>query len=179
MNAIRVSRRDFAKLSSIAAAGLVLGVPLDAETKNAAPQTFDLGTFVQIGTDGIVTVWITTSLLERSLGYATTEELNRLSRTLEGTVRQFYQRERDSLKQDALDGRVAPTTYGAPTQSQWPEAIRSFWESGEAERFGASGLSGESLELGRLGSAQARLQIGAPMLSLCEPVGKLAGAMAM
>ena len=51
------------------------------------------------------TIWITTSLLERSLGYATTGELDRLSRTLEGTVRQFYQRERDSLKREALDGR--------------------------------------------------------------------------
>ena len=92
------------------------------------------------------TVWITTTLLDRSLRYATTGELDRLSRTLEITGKQFYQRERDSLKQDALDGRVAPTTYGAATQSQWPEPIRSFWESGEAERFGASGLSGESLE---------------------------------
>ena len=92
------------------------------------------------------TVWITTTLLDRSLRYATTGELDRLSRTLEITAKQFYQRERDALKQDALDGRVAPTTYGAATQSQWPEPIRAFWESGEAERFGASGLSGESLE---------------------------------
>ena len=57
------------------------------------------------------TIWITTSLLERSLGYATTEELDRLSRTLEGTVRQFYQRERDALRREALDGRVAATSY--------------------------------------------------------------------
>ena len=51
------------------------------------------------------TIWITTSLLDRSLGYATTGELDRLSRTLEATVRQFYQREREALKQDALAGR--------------------------------------------------------------------------
>ena len=43
------------------------------------------------------TVWITTSLIDRSLGYATTGELDRLSRTLEATVRQFYQREREAL----------------------------------------------------------------------------------
>jgi nitrogen fixation/metabolism regulation signal transduction histidine kinase len=100
------------------------------------------------------TVWITTTLLDRSLRYATTGELDRLSRTLEITAKQFYQRERDALKQDALDGRVAPTTYGAATQSQWPEPIRSFWESGEAERFGASGLSGESLEYMRRAAGQ-------------------------
>ena len=38
------------------------------------------------------TVWITTSLLERSLGYATTGEFDRLSRTLEVTAKRFYVR---------------------------------------------------------------------------------------
>jgi hypothetical protein len=32
------------------------------------------------------TIWITTSLLDRSLGYATTGELERLSTMLEGTA---------------------------------------------------------------------------------------------
>ena len=59
----------------------------------------------------IATVWITTTLLDRSLGYATTGELDRLSRTLESTAKQFYQRERDALKQDALSGRTVPTMY--------------------------------------------------------------------
>ena len=43
---------------------------------------FIIATLMPLG----ATIWITTSLLERSLGYATTEELDRLSRTLEGTV---------------------------------------------------------------------------------------------
>ena len=54
----------------------------------------------------VATVWITTTLLDRSLRYATTGELDRLSRTLETTAKQFYQRERDALKQDALAGRT-------------------------------------------------------------------------
>ena len=41
---------------------------------------FIIATLMPLG----ATIWITTSLLERSLGYATTEELNRLSRTLKG-----------------------------------------------------------------------------------------------
>ena len=56
-------------------------------------------------------IWIASSLLDRSLGYATTGEVDRLSRTLEGTVRQFYQRERESLKLDATAGRVAPMHF--------------------------------------------------------------------
>jgi signal transduction histidine kinase len=92
------------------------------------------------------TVWITTSLLDRSLSYATTDELDRLSRTLEATVRQFYQREREALKQDALSGRAAPELYAAADAASWPEPVRAFWESGEAERFGTSGSGGDHVD---------------------------------
>ena len=92
------------------------------------------------------TVWITTTLLDRSLRYATTGELDRLSRTLESTAKQLYQRERAALKEDALAGRVRPTKYTAADASQWPESIRSFWESGEPERFGVSGAGGERVD---------------------------------
>jgi nitrogen fixation/metabolism regulation signal transduction histidine kinase len=92
------------------------------------------------------TVWITTSLIDRSLGFATTGELDRLSRTLEETVRQFYQRERDALKQDVLAGRVTPTSYVVADEARWPDAVRAFWASGEAERFGLSGNEGDHVE---------------------------------
>jgi two-component system nitrogen regulation sensor histidine kinase NtrY len=92
------------------------------------------------------TVWITTSLLDRSLGYATTGELDRLSKTLEATVRQFYQREREALKQDAMSGRATPTTYSVAQAAEWPDAVRAFWDSGETERFGLSGDSGDHVE---------------------------------
>jgi nitrogen fixation/metabolism regulation signal transduction histidine kinase len=92
------------------------------------------------------TVWITTTLLDRSLRYSTTGELDRLSRTLESTAKQFYQRERDALKEDALAGRTRPVIYAASNASQWPEPIRSFSESGETERFAVSGPNGERVD---------------------------------
>ena len=92
------------------------------------------------------TIWITTSLLDRSLGYATTGELDRLSRTLEATVREFYQRERDALKQDALAGRAAPMSYAVSDTANWPDAVRAFWDSGEVERFAVSGSSGDHVD---------------------------------
>ena len=92
------------------------------------------------------TVWITTSLLNRSLGYATTGELDRVSRTLEATVRQFYQRERDTLRSDALAGRVQPAIYVEAASATWPDPIRAFWESGENERFGLSGPGGDHVD---------------------------------
>jgi nitrogen fixation/metabolism regulation signal transduction histidine kinase len=103
---------------------------------------FLASTLVPLG----ATVWITTSLLERSLGYATTGELDRLSRTLESTAKQFYQRERDALREDALAGRTRPTVHAAPNATQWPEPVRSFWESGEAERFVVSGAGGDRVD---------------------------------
>jgi nitrogen fixation/metabolism regulation signal transduction histidine kinase len=92
------------------------------------------------------TVWITTSLIDRSLEYSTTGELDRVSRTLESTVRQLYQRERDGLKQDAIAGRTSPTSYAVTDATRWPEAVRAFWDSGEAERFGLSGSAGDHVD---------------------------------
>ena len=92
------------------------------------------------------TVWITTTLLDRSLSYATTDDLDRLSRTLEDTVRQFYQRERDALRDDARAGRTTPMIYPAAASASWPPGVRAFWESGEAERFGLAGSGGDHVE---------------------------------
>jgi two-component system, NtrC family, nitrogen regulation sensor histidine kinase NtrY len=104
---------------------------------------FVVATLVPLG----ATLWVTASLLERSLGYATTEELDRLSRTLEESVRQFYQRERSALRSDAAAGRATASTYSVATQPAWPEPVRAFWESGETERVGVSGADGDRLEL--------------------------------
>jgi nitrogen fixation/metabolism regulation signal transduction histidine kinase len=98
------------------------------------------------------TIWIATALLDRSLGYATTAEIDELSRTLEGTVRRFYQREREALREEALAGRIAATSYGGADPSAWPDAVRGFWESGERERFGLAGPGGNHVEYMRRGA---------------------------
>ena len=82
------------------------------------------------------TVWITTTLIDRSLDYATTDDVDRLSHTLEATVRQLYQREREVLRQQARDGSAPDTTFAVSEIAQWPAPVRAFWESGEDERFG-------------------------------------------
>jgi nitrogen fixation/metabolism regulation signal transduction histidine kinase len=105
------------------------------------------------------TFWITMSLLDRSLGYATTDELGRLSRTLEATVRQFYQRERDALKQDALAGRATPMLHTVSETAAWTDVVRAFWDSGESERFGVSGSGGDHLEYMRRNSTPAGVAV--------------------
>jgi nitrogen fixation/metabolism regulation signal transduction histidine kinase len=110
--------------------------------RNRLIAAFLASTLLPLG----ATVWITTSLLDRSLRYATTDDVDRLSRTLETTAKQFYQREREALKQDALAGRTKPTRYVTASAAEWPESVRAFWESSEAERFGVSGSSGERVD---------------------------------
>ena len=92
------------------------------------------------------TLWITTYLLDRSLSYSSTKELDRLSRSLQKTGRELYQRARDALRDDALAGRIQPRRYPAAQAAQWPEPVRSFFESGDAERFLISGKDGDQIE---------------------------------
>jgi two-component system nitrogen regulation sensor histidine kinase NtrY len=121
--------------------------------RNRLILAFLFATILPLG----ATIWISTSLLDRSLGYSTTAELDRLSRTLESTVRQFYQRERDALKRDALAGRVAKAAYSADAPDNWPEPVRAFWETTETERFELSGTGGDHLSYMR--RADRRIEV--------------------
>ena len=94
----------------------------------------------------IATLWLTTSLLERSLSFATTEELDNLSKSLERTAREYYQQTKENLKEDALAGRLTAQTYAQAELAQWPATAREFWESAEPERFDLSGSKGNHLE---------------------------------
>src|SRR5215510_2933356 len=92
------------------------------------------------------TLWITTSLLDRSLAFTTTKELDELSKSLEQTAREFYQQARENLKSDAATGRVSPVQYTAAQRETWPAPIKEFRDSTEAERFASAGRSGERLD---------------------------------
>jgi two-component system, NtrC family, nitrogen regulation sensor histidine kinase NtrY len=94
------------------------------------------------------TLWITRSLfdLERSFRYRATREMDALSRSLEKTGREYYQQAREDLKAAALAGRVTAQRYSEDDASAWPEPLRSFWKSGEADRFVLEGGEGERLD---------------------------------
>lgn len=113
--------------------------------RNQLIAAFVVATIVPVG----ATVWLAALLLERSLDYGAVEDLDRLSRTLETTARQFYQLERETLRRDVEDGRVTATHHATAAMTAWSEDVRSFWESGEADRFGVAGAGGDRLELMR------------------------------
>jgi nitrogen fixation/metabolism regulation signal transduction histidine kinase len=84
------------------------------------------------------TWWITTSLLERSLAYSSTDQLDRMSRTLEVAGREVYQQAREALKHDVETHREAGREWNRAAGAEWPAEVRAFWESGDAERFDLS-----------------------------------------
>jgi two-component system, NtrC family, nitrogen regulation sensor histidine kinase NtrY len=94
----------------------------------------------------VATVFIMTSLLERSLSYASTEELDRLSESLHETALDYYKQARENLKVDAKSGAAAHRTLTAANRSEWSAAATDFWDSGEDERFDLAGSGGEDLE---------------------------------
>jgi two-component system, NtrC family, nitrogen regulation sensor histidine kinase NtrY len=94
----------------------------------------------------VATMFIMTSLLERSLSYATTEELDRLSESLHETALDYYQQAREDLKEDAMAGAVTHRTLPVSNRAEWPASALDFWDSGESERFDLAGVGGEDLE---------------------------------
>ena len=92
-----------------------------------------------------VTLWITTTLLERSLKYASTAELEQISSSLMQTGRELYQRACDDVRAEAVAGRLKPVVYRGAGRERWPEEVEDFWDSGENERFALTGAEGERL----------------------------------
>ena len=85
------------------------------------------------------TLWLAGSLLEQSLEYGAVTELDRVSRLLEETGRNYYQALRAALREDAIARRVAPKAHTLPEKKNWPDEVSGFWESDTPERFYLSG----------------------------------------
>jgi nitrogen fixation/metabolism regulation signal transduction histidine kinase len=93
-----------------------------------------------------VTLWITTSLLDRSLSFTATRELDQVSRSLEVTGRALYRSAQDGLKAEVKTGRHPSRAYLASESSKWPDYIRDFHASRDGERFRLGDQKGERLD---------------------------------
>src|SRR5208283_2073286 len=96
------------------------------------------------------TVWITTSLLEFSLDFSSTTQLDNMAKSLQRTGHEFYQHVRDDLKQQAGrplgPGALQPRKYTPKDRANWPPAVRAFAESEEPEQFLPAGHEGDQLD---------------------------------
>src|SRR5258708_18906758 len=94
----------------------------------------------------LVTAWVSVSLFDWSLSQASTKELDQVSKSLEKTGRELYQRACEALKQDAAAGRVSPQRFVPVAHEQWPLAVQEFDAGEEPETFVLAGNKGDRLD---------------------------------
>jgi len=94
----------------------------------------------------LVTAWVSVSLFDWSLSQASTKELDQVSKSLEKTGRELYQRACEALKQDAVAGRTSPQRFVPAAHDQWPLAVQEFDASEEPETFVQAGNKGDRLD---------------------------------
>src|SRR5690349_12901621 len=96
---------------------------------------FLLATLLPLG----LTLWTSLSLLEHSLELAPLNELDALSQSLEKTGRELYQQARESLRRDAIEGRIQGVELS-------PADAQAFRDRGLEEEFVLAGVNGDRLD---------------------------------
>jgi nitrogen fixation/metabolism regulation signal transduction histidine kinase len=134
------------------------------------------------------TIWVTTSLLEQSLTFTSTSQVDTLSKSLRRIGREFYQRAADDLKEKARAGELKPLKYAPRESAQWPAEVKDFAAGGEAERLTLAGHEGDRLDyltrhgdevwsysasLGEIGMERLRRQIQDARTEVDEVQGRL------
>ena len=92
------------------------------------------------------TLWITTALLDKSLGLASTRELQEASQSLEITGRALYQQSRQALKSRVEAGQISPERFAFAERRNWPTLLEDFADGDEAEEFVIAGEAGDRLQ---------------------------------
>src|SRR4051812_45446685 len=93
-----------------------------------------------------VSLWVTSSLIERSLSLSSTREIEALSRALKDTGHEYYKQARETLRADVESGRVKPERFSLAQATTWPEEIGAFWEGEEKEEMQLAGDGGNVLQ---------------------------------
>jgi nitrogen fixation/metabolism regulation signal transduction histidine kinase len=92
------------------------------------------------------TLWITSSFLDRSLRYRATHELDDVSRSLQITGHELYKQDCEDLKAAAQAGSVRAQRYSEKDLVSWPEPLRRFWSSHDADDCSLAGADGERVD---------------------------------
>jgi len=94
-----------------------------------------------------VTAWILAGAASSAVSrWTSTGELDQLSKALQRTGHELYQRSRDSLKQDAAEGRITPDRFSGAARTAWPASVREFYATGAPETFDYGGNRGDRLD---------------------------------
>jgi two-component system, NtrC family, nitrogen regulation sensor histidine kinase NtrY len=91
------------------------------------------------------TLWVT-GLLNWNPNYTAVNQLNTLAQSLSRAGRELYRRAGADLKQQAEAGALAPVKFQAANRAKWPDSVKAFTESGQAEQMKTAGSDGNTLE---------------------------------
>lgn len=95
----------------------------------------------------VVSLWVTSALLERSLSLSSTREIDALSQALRATGKELYQLACENLRATVDAGRVRPERFPLSARGSWPAEVAAFFESGQLEGFVLTGAKGDRLEM--------------------------------
>ncbi|MFN7939690.1 MAG: HAMP domain-containing sensor histidine kinase [Bryobacteraceae bacterium] len=95
----------------------------------------------------VVSLWVTSALLERSLSLNSTREMDSLSKALRATGRELYQQACENLRSAVEAGRLRPQHFPVTARATWPPEVAAFHESGRNEGFALAGPKGDHLEM--------------------------------
>lgn len=93
-----------------------------------------------------VTIWVSLSLLDRSLNNNAIRELDETSQALARTGREYYRASRTLLEEHVARGEVKPEVFSAGAAATWPAEVRDFDESGAPSDFVRAGNHGDQLD---------------------------------
>ena len=88
------------------------------------------------------TIWVTTFLLDISLEYSSTDQLDAIATSLEDTGKEFYH----DLKQRAQSGQIDPKIFQPVDRANWPDAVKAFADGDQPEEFVRAGQEGDRLD---------------------------------
>ncbi len=88
------------------------------------------------------TLWVTATLLKWNPNYSAVTRLDQLATSLSRTGRELFAQ----LRREALAGEIQPVRYAPSARAQWPDAVRTFADSGQPEHFLTSGSGGNTLQ---------------------------------
>lgn len=90
-------------------------------------------------------LWMSTALINHSLSYIATDDLDQLSKSLEGVAREYYRQACNDLKEDAETGRIEAQRFTPDQFSLGPPSLKEFWQESKPDRFEVSEPDGDRL----------------------------------
>jgi two-component system, NtrC family, nitrogen regulation sensor histidine kinase NtrY len=92
-----------------------------------------------------VILWMSVALIKHSLSYVNVDDLDAISKSLQGVALDYYHQARRELKEDAASGSIQPERFSASSISTKQEYLQQFWQSKEPERFELAQPDGDRL----------------------------------